>query len=135
MSATYGYSTSEWESTREWITRRLRKVARARGTITYSELAGEMAVAGLIPLDPHNPALAALLGQVNVLEREGGRPLISALVVHKGGDLEPGAGFWAFARELGIDPGSGPHARLDFWSRELESCYAHWSLTKDETPR
>ena len=127
MSATYGYATSEWETARDWLTRRLRKVAGGRTTITYSELTEDMAKAGLIALDPHSPALAALLGQVNVLEREGGHPLISALVVHKGGDLEPGTGFWAFARELGIDPGSGPHARLDFWTREVERCYATWA--------
>jgi hypothetical protein len=67
-----------------------------------------------------------LLGQVNVLEHEADRPLISALVVHKDGDPEPGSGFWAFARELGIDPGSGTHAKLDFWMREGERCYAQW---------
>jgi hypothetical protein len=127
MSSTYGYATSEWESARDWIARRLHKVARDRGTITYGELADEMARAGLTALDPHSPALAALLGQVNVLEHEAGRPLISALVVHKGGDLEPGSGFWAFARELGVDPGSGPHARLDFWTHEVERCYARWA--------
>lgn len=127
MTATYGYATSEWESAREWIARRLHAVARRRGTITYSELADEMAKAGLIAVDPHSSALAALLGQANVLEREADRPLISALVVHKGGDLEPGTGFWAFARELGIDPGSGPYARLDFWTREVERCYQHWA--------
>jgi len=127
MSSTYGYATSEWESARDWIARRVHKVARRRGTITYGELADEMARAGVLVLDPHSPALAALLGQVNVLEQEAGRPLISALVVHKGGDLEPGSGFWAFARELGIDPGSGPHARLDFWTREVERCYARWA--------
>jgi hypothetical protein len=127
MSTTYGYATSEWESTRDWIARRLHKAARERGTITYSDLAGEMANAGVIEVEPHSSALAALLGQVNVLEHEAGRPLISALVVHKSGDLEPGPGFWAFARDLGIDPGSSQHARLDFWSQELERCYAHWS--------
>ncbi|MGZ4363811.1 MAG: hypothetical protein ACXVFF_16465 [Gaiellaceae bacterium] len=127
MSSTYGYATSEWESARDWIARQLHKVARDQATITYGDLADKMAKAGLISLDPHSPALAALLGQVNVIEREAGRPLISALVVHKGGDLEPGTGFWAFARELGIDPGSGPHARLDFWTREVERCYARWA--------
>jgi hypothetical protein len=31
---------------------------------------------------------------------------------------------WDFARHLGIDPGTGEHARLEFWARELERCYA-----------
>jgi len=48
MSATYGHSTSEWESAREWIAERFRKVARSRGTETYGELAQEMKKAGFI---------------------------------------------------------------------------------------
>ena len=47
--------------------------------------------------------------------------------MHKSGDLQPGEGFWSFARDLGIDPGAGQHSRLDFWAREIERCYAEWS--------
>jgi hypothetical protein len=133
MSMTYGYSTSEWESAREWTLRRLQAVARARTTITYSNLTQEMSRSGLIPLEPHSSALAALLGHVNLLEHEEGRPLISALVIYKSGDAEPGQGFWNFARDLGIDIGSGPHARLEFWSAEVQRCYAFW--TSDSSSR
>jgi hypothetical protein len=126
LSQTYGYSQGEWESARDWTTRRLRKVARDRTTIPYSDLSSEMAQAGEIPLEPHSSALAALLGHVNLLEYEEGRPLISALVIYKGGDAEPGPGFWNFAKALGIDVGSGSQARLDFWSREVERCYECW---------
>src|SRR5581483_7566642 len=80
MSTTYGHATSEWETARSWVARRLHRVARDQGTITYSDLADEMAKAGLLALDAHSPALAALLGQVNVLEHEAGQPLVSALV-------------------------------------------------------
>ena len=127
VATTYGHSTSEWESTRAWVTRRLHRVARDKGTITYSDLCDEMAQAGVLRLEPDSTALAGLLGQVNLLEHEAGRPLISALVVHKGGDWQPGEGFWSFARDLGIDPGSGETARLDFWVREIERCYAAWA--------
>jgi len=126
MSSTWGYSTTEWESARAWATKRLHEVAQEQTTITYSDLAAEMAQTGQVRLDPHSSGLAALLGQVNILEHENGRPLISALVVHKAGDPEPGVGFWNFARELGVDPGTGPHARLEFWSREVARCHAHW---------
>jgi hypothetical protein len=135
MSLTYGYSTGEWESARDWTTRRLQKVARDRSTITYSDLASEMAKAGLIPLEPHSSALAGLLGHVNLIEHESRRPLISALVIYKGGDAEPGPGFWNFARDLGIDVGSGPHARLDFWSAEVQRCYEFWSSRPSEKGR
>lgn len=126
MSRTYGYSTGEWDMARDWTARRLQKLAKDRATITYSDLASEMAQAGLIRLEPHSSALAALLGHVNLLEHEEGRPLISALVIYKGGDAEPGQGFWNFARDLGIKVGSGPDARLEFWSAEVQRCYTFW---------
>lgn len=127
MTTTYGHATSEWEATRDWVAKRLKRVARERTAITYSDLCDETARAGALHLEPHSTALAGLLGQVNLLEHEAGRPLISALVVHRSGDLQPGEGFWSFARDLGIDPGAGEHARLDFWAREIERCYAQWS--------
>jgi hypothetical protein len=127
MATTYGYSTGEWEATQGWVADRLHRVARDRTTITYSDLCDELARAGGLSLDPHSTAVAGLLGQVNLLEHERTKPLISALVVHKSGDMQPGEGFWSFARELGIDPGPGDQARLDFWVREIERCYAEWS--------
>ena len=111
MATTYGYSTSEWEATRAWIARRLRRVAADQATITYSDLCTEMGRAGVLALDPHGSALAGILGQVNVLEHEADAPLISALVVHKAGDWQPGVGFWSFAREIGVDPGPSQSAR------------------------
>lgn len=112
MASTYGYSAGEWAAARDWTTHRLQKVARSRATITYSDLATEMAQAGLVRVEPHSSALAALLGHVNLLEYEDGRPLLSALVIYRGGDAEPGPGFWKFAKDLGIDVGVGPYARL-----------------------
>lgn len=126
MATTYGHATSDWETTRDWVVKRLHRVARERTTITYSDLSDETARVGGLRLEPHSTALAGLLGQVNLLEHEAGRPLISALVVHKSGDLQPGEGFWSFAADLGIEPGSGQNARLDFWVREIERCYTHW---------
>jgi hypothetical protein len=126
MSNMYGYSTSEWESTRAWAARRLHRVAHDRATITYSDLCREMSAAGMLPLEPDSAALAALLGQVNVLEHDANRPLSSALVVHKTGDWQPGSGFWAFARDLGIDPGVGRQAKVDYWVAEIQRCYATW---------
>lgn len=92
MATTYGYATSEWETTQAWVAKRLQRVAREKTTITYSDLCDEAARAGALRLEPHSTAVAGLLGQVNLLEHEAGRPLISALVVHKGGDWQPGEG-------------------------------------------
>ncbi len=67
---------------------------------------------------------------INVLEREHGRPLISAIVVHKSDDWMPGVGFWNIAREIGIDPGSSEASRLEFWVREFSRCHSYWKSRK-----
>jgi hypothetical protein len=86
-----------------------------------------MAAAGVIAPEPHSSAMAGILGQVSTLEHEEGRPLVSAVVVHKEGDAAPGPGFWNFARELGMNTGGGQHAQLEFWTQELAKCYAYWA--------
>jgi hypothetical protein len=126
MNNTYGYSVGEWESTRDWLTKRLHRVARDQAKTTYGELCREMAAAGMLRLEPHSSALAALLGQINILEREAGRPLISAIVVHKTDDWMPGVGFWNIARAIGIDPGATEELRLEFWVKEFGRCHAYW---------
>ena len=74
MAATHGHSTGEMLTTRDWLGRRLHQVARDQTTTTYGELCSDMATAGMLRLEPHSSALAALLGQVNILEHEAGRP-------------------------------------------------------------
>ena len=83
---------------------------------------------GQLKIEANGPELKWLLGQVNVLEHESGRPLISALVVHKGGDLQPGAGFWRFhagAWNRCRAQGREREARL-LGSRGFERCYERW---------
>lgn len=104
LATTFGFSTGEWEVTRDWVAKRLHRVARDRSKITYGELCREMSRSGVLALEPHSSPLAGLLGQINLLEHEAGRPLISALVVHQDGDMLPGTGFWTFVRDVGIDP-------------------------------
>lgn len=126
MASTWGYSQSEWDSTRDWVGRRLRRVAKAGGTITYGALCREMQADHMLSLEPHSSALAGLLGQVNVLEYEAARPLLSSVVV-QADDPVPGDGFWRFVRVLGIDPGSSEQARLRFWVEELNRCHSFWA--------
>ena len=127
MTLTYGHATSDWETARRWTQQRLREVARAQTTITYSDLCKELAVATGVRLEPHEAPLAALLGQVNVLEQEAQKPLISCVVVHKAGDSKPGPGFWNMANAMGLDIGSTEDDRERYWIAELNRCYATWS--------
>jgi len=100
---------------------RLIKVARAQETIFYE------GVAGLIGLDMENPAdrnkLGQILGEISTYEvKEKGRPMLSALVVHKGDDYMPGSGFFNLAREL--ERYTGPD--YAFFCRELRAVHEAW---------
>lgn len=45
-----------------------------------------------------------MLGEVSVEEEAADRGLLSVLVVHKVGDMQPGPGFFELANELGQEP-------------------------------
>jgi hypothetical protein len=129
MQRTYGFATSEWDTAQAWVRRRLRDVAAkgpTLGVITYSDLCNELAQATGIRLEPHGTPLAGLLGQINIMEREEGYPLISCVVVHKTGDYKPGVGFWNMAKEMNLDIGATEDDRTRYWIAELNECYRVW---------
>lgn len=68
------------------------EVASERGTITYSELAQRLG----FQWNHRNPndrrLIGELLGEVSLQEYVRGRPLLTAVVLRKGGDM-PGPGF------------------------------------------
>jgi hypothetical protein len=120
------FGEPNWLEARKEMTRRLHRVARAQSRITYSDLCDEMRETGLIDLEPRGPQLSWMLGQINVLEAQQGRPLISVVVIHKGGDNLPGSGFWEMAKLIGIPIGRTEEERLAFCSREMELCHSYW---------
>jgi hypothetical protein len=127
MRLTYGFSEGEWQGARDRVRRRLQQLARQERTIPYSDLVSELAAAGHIHIEPTHPAVAGILGQVSVLEHEEGRPMVTAVVVHKTGDMAPGPGFCNLARELGHTVPSGKDGELEFWSGELARCFDYWA--------
>ena len=126
VNRTYGFATSEWLTARDWLTRRLRRVGAERqgATVQYGTLCDDMRREGVANLEPHGTPLAALLGQINVLEHEEGRPLISAVVVSKDTG-EPGVGFWNLAEGVGFKIGDTIEQREAFWLDALADVY--WS--------
>jgi hypothetical protein len=73
--------------------------AKQLSQITYSEAVVE--IQSLIVFDPHDQTFHEMLGQISVEEDAAGRGMLSALVVHKYGDGQPGPGFYELARDLG----------------------------------
>ena len=99
---------------------KLKRVARARGLVTYSEIAP---LAGLNITNPRDPRLGKILSEICSYEVQHGRPMLGAVVVRKAGN-HPGGGFFKGARGLGLFHGSD---KVAFWTSELDRVYAYWS--------
>ena len=99
----------------------LKKVARARQTRFYEDLAE------LIDLLPRSRRLYQILDSINLHEHREGRPLLSALVVRRGLRI-PGAGFFVQAKKLGrYDDSSGDATiHATFWVDEVHHIWEYW---------
>ena len=100
-------------------------IARASipGMIAYSDLVREITA---LPLEAHDVRLFHLLGEISSEEEKAGRGMLTVIVVHKTGDMEPGKGFYELAALLGHntkDP-------MKFWVSELHKVHAVWSKKK-----
>jgi len=94
------------------------RVAKKRDFITYKELQEEMG-------GPGRGYIGEVLEEVCQREHEQGRPLLSALVVHRTDGL-PGNGFW----ELRVLPPSLRNAsmeeKIDHWKKEYRKAWEYW---------
>jgi hypothetical protein len=113
MARSFGYPMPDWTATKDAARTVLRSQVAIRTPITYSDLAVAI---GPIHFDPASPAFHEMLGEISTEEDKAGRGMLSVLVVHKGGDMRPGKGFFRLARQLGR---SGPD-REALWQAELK---------------
>jgi hypothetical protein len=116
----YGFSDAVWESAKNEVKEVLRDRAKLRGMIPYSELVKKIHE---IRVEAHDPRLFHLLGDVSTEEDAAGRGMLSVIVVHKQGDMQPGPGFFDLAEKLGRDTSD----ILDCWVKELKKVHAYWS--------
>lgn len=99
----------------------LKQVASRQETTIYS------AIAPLAGLDMENPAdreeIRQILGKISTYEHQQGRPLLTAIVVHKQDNI-PGHGFFELARHLGrLSAGKD---ELAFFCGEVARVHAAW---------
>lgn len=116
----YGYSEPDWEKAKKQATDALVKVARRKGRIAYSELASYISA---ISIEAHDPRMFHLLGEISTAEDQAGRGMLTAIVVHKSGDMQPGPGFFELAKSLGKDT-SDP---LAYWVSEFNKVHDYWA--------
>jgi hypothetical protein len=120
MSNVYGFSETDWALAKQEARSLLIARAKLRGMIPYSDLVKAIRA---ISLDPHDQRLFHLLGEISSEEDAGGRGMLSVIVVHKFGDMQPGPGFFELAKKLGRDTSD----ILECWVDELKKVHAVWS--------
>jgi hypothetical protein len=63
-----------------------------------------------------------MLGEISEDENAAGCGMLSVIVVHKYGDMQPGPGFFELARKLDRDTSN----ILECWVAELHRVHAAW---------
>jgi hypothetical protein len=116
----YGFSKAQWDDAKVEAKKVLVARAKTRGMIPYSELVASIKA---ITLDAHDPRFFDLLGEISTEEDTAGRGMLSVIVVHKHGDMQPGPGFF----ELANKRGRNTKDILACWVTELHSVHAAWS--------
>jgi len=116
----FGIPRADWDAAKLQARQAMIEVARKRGMITYSDLVKQITA---IQFDPYDIRLFHMLGEVSSEEYNHNRGMLTAVVVHKYGDMEPGSGFWILADHLGLKITN----KLELWISELHKVHRVWS--------
>src|SRR5882724_1845312 len=119
----HGFSHEEWAAGKQEARSIMIERAKLRGMVAYSDLVKQM---HSVRLEPHDPRLFHLLGEISSEEDAAGRGMLTVVVVHKMGDMQPGPGFFELAKSLGRDTKNIEKC----WVAELHRVHAAWSLPK-----
>ena len=118
--STFGFTASEWQAAKQEIRDLLVQRCKVRGMIAYSELVAHLTT---VSVEPHDPRLFHLLGEVSRDEDAAGRGMLTSIVVHKTGDMEPGPGFFELAQQLGRDTSD----LTKCWIEEVKIVHAQYA--------
>lgn len=116
----HGFAQADWDRAKEEARQIMIARAKVRGMIPYSELVRQISS---ISLEAHDPRLFHFLGEIASDEDAAGRGMLTVLVVHKTGDMQPGPGFFELAQQLGRDTSD----ILKCWVDELHRVHKYWS--------
>lgn len=123
MAEKFGYPEAVWNKAKAEM--RALLVGKARlgekgvGLIPYSAL---VSLVETIRFEPHDARFFQMLGEISKAEDAAGRGMLSAVVIHKGGDWCPGPGFFELAKDLGKDTSDS----LKCWVAELRCVWDYW---------
>jgi hypothetical protein len=123
MANYFDISDADWQRGKVEMREILCGVASKRAMIPYSELAKQIKT---IKIEPFGPQMAEMLGEVSEEEDDAGRGLLTVIVVHKSGDMEPGTGFFDLAAKRGRDTSD----KMKLWVAELHKVHGYWANQK-----
>jgi len=113
-----------WERAKEEMKIAIIEQAKREDMISYSKLLKHVKSVKLnIEEIDHRSIMAEMLGEISLAEDKAGRGMLSALVTHKMGDMEPGQGFFDYAEILGRDISDKERC----WVGEVNRVYSYWS--------
>lgn len=115
----YGFTQRQWEAGKQEMHAILKRVAFEQRTISYGDLSDQLRS---IQIGHHDYAMAEMLGEISEEEDATGRGMLSALVVHRDGDMRPGEGFFKYASKLGRNISD----RDSMWIAELRHVHDAW---------
>jgi len=116
---TFGYSQASWTAAKEEAITILRRCARRKMAVHYSQLAHQIKA---IQFEPHGAHFAHLLSEISAAEFEAGRGMLTAIVIHKDHDRMPGPSFYECAERLGLDISD----KLKLWTEQVMKVQKVW---------
>lgn len=116
----HGFVQSEWDAAKDEARQVMIGCARARQMIPYSDLVRQIT---RIRLQAHDARLSHFLGEIASDEDDKGRGLLTVVVVHKSGDMQPGPGFFELAQSRGRETSN----IVECWVEELKKVFAYWA--------
>lgn len=120
-SFNHGFTKSDWDAAKDEARQVMIECAKARQMIPYSDLVARISA---IRLEAHDARLSHFLGEVASEEDERGRGLLTVVVVHKSGDMQPGPGFFELAQSRGRNTAN----IVECWVDELKKVFAYWAI-------
>jgi hypothetical protein len=101
------------------------RLARSRQLTTYSDIS---LLASLdMSVEADRQQMSLILEEIARFEHSQNRPMLTALVIHRGNDNNPGEGFFSIAQELGLFQGSRNNIeRTTFWAQQVGDVHVHW---------
>jgi hypothetical protein len=103
-------------------------LAKSNHTISYSNLNSQMQLGYNLENSYERELIGDLLEEISVFEFKKGRPLLSAIVIHKDTKYNQGRGFFTLCEELYADEWSKYKNKKS--QEYIKECHDFWSNPK-----